>query len=45
MITVDLTTEEWQVLWAMCMAEMEEDIRLQSVAKKLTYAVKEQKNG
>ena len=44
MVTVDLTRDELKALWALCMAEMDEDIK--SAAKKLTEALKEeQSNG
>ena len=43
MITVDLTTKEWQSLWALCVSEMDEDIK--SVARKLTIAIKEESSG
>lgn len=42
MITVDLTTKEWQALWALCISEMDEDIK--SVARKLTLAIREEQN-
>ena len=43
MVKIELTTEELQLLWALCMAELSEDFK--PLARKLTYAIKEKSNG